>query len=58
MKLQRMQEIADRIDRQQAPFRRMADQMAKARTGNKGMHQDVPLEPILVNKASRVPEDT
>jgi peptidyl-prolyl cis-trans isomerase A (cyclophilin A) len=35
----------------------VVDQMAKARTGNKGMHQDVPLEPILVKKAGRVPED-
>jgi hypothetical protein len=31
--------------------------MATVPTGSKGMHQDVPREPILVNRASRVPED-
>jgi cyclophilin family peptidyl-prolyl cis-trans isomerase len=31
------------------------DKMAEVRTGSKGMHQDVPMEPIVVNKAVRVP---
>jgi cyclophilin family peptidyl-prolyl cis-trans isomerase len=35
----------------------VVDQMATVPTGSKGMHQDVPREPILVNRASRVPED-
>ena len=35
----------------------VVDQMAKVPTGSKGMHQDVPREPILVNRASRVAED-
>jgi len=30
------------------------DKMAEVRTGSKGMHQDVPLEPVVVNKAVRV----
>lgn len=30
------------------------DKMAGVRTGSKGMHQDVPLEPVVVNKAVRV----
>lgn len=28
------------------------DSIAKVRTGKKGMHQDVPVEPILINQAS------
>lgn len=30
----------------------VVDQIAAVRTGNKGMHQDVPLEPIKINKAT------
>jgi peptidyl-prolyl cis-trans isomerase B (cyclophilin B) len=32
----------------------VVDQIAKAKTGNRGMHSDVPVEPIVIKKASVV----
>lgn len=36
----------------------VADEIARVQTGNHGMHQNVPLEPVVINSARRVDGDS